>query len=132
MANPFLPAQVRPREKSGYVDYNYERNFYGANIYTYESKENSSLSLDRVHALIFTRIERKERLLLNLLNCIFLWFNFYFVDFLELFARIASFLLIFRPKNIKKYFFIVKHKIDWFFTRRAHVSPIVSSDTRVN
>ena len=61
-----------------------------------------------------------------MLNAVFFWFNFYFVDFLDLFARIASFFLIFRPSNVRKNFFKLKSAIDLFFTKKQRVSPIFS------
>lgn len=132
LSNSFT-GQVVPREQSGYVDYDYERNFYAAKIYGYISSENSSLSIDRIHTFVYTRIEKNERLLLNLLNSVFIWFNFYLVDFLELFLRIARFFYIFRLANLKKCYFFAKTKIDFFFSKRARVSPIFSlSGNRVN
>ena len=96
-------------------------------MYSYNSDQESSFSMDRIYAtadLSFTKHEKLANLVLNILNCIYIWFNFYLIDFLDLFKKIFSFFLIFRPKLIRRKFFKIKSKIDKFFSNK--IVPIVS------
>lgn len=107
------------------MDLNYERYMFQSKIYSHPTNNSDaySLSIDKIYATSFVNFTKNERLILNILNSIFFWFNFYFFDFLELFSKIISFFRIFKPTKIKKNFLKIKNKFDLFFVSNR-VSPI--------
>lgn len=117
---------IRPKENSGYLDQNFERTFFETKMYYYETTRSGSLSIDRMYSTWIGKFRKNEELTINVLSIFLLYFNFYFVDFLQLAARVASLILIFRPSNIRKNFFKLKFQIDRFFTRKPRISPLFS------
>lgn len=118
---------ISTKENSGYLDKkNFERTYFETKIYYYETTGSGSLAIDRMYSTWIAEFRKNEKLTINVLSIFLLYFNFYFVDFLELFARIASFFLIFRPSNVRKNFFKLKFQVDLFFTKKQRISPLFS------
>ena len=113
------------------IDYNYERTFFFSKKYslrTGEDREEGSLIIDKVYYSYYITFTNRSDFFLNLLNIMFLWFNIYINELINLISSFASFFLIFKLKNIKNLISKIRHNIDHYFVRekKKHLAPISS------
>lgn len=118
---------ISDQEKLGLLDLNYRRTIFDLRVYSFTLDQIGSIEINNIQYSFKTEITNNEGILLNYLNAIFLWFNFYVADLLDLISKLVSFLFIFRPKNLKKQFHKIKHKFESFFLAKSkRVVPISS------
>lgn len=116
--------------KTQAISLNYERTFFFSKKYS-PSKQNDRnsggvLSIDKVYYAYYVSFTNRSEFVVNLLNLVFLWFNFYIGELLHLLASFASFFLLFKPQNIRKLAMKLKASIDRHFVERKYLAPINS------
>ena len=108
---------------------NYERTFFFSKKYS-PPKANATgggvLSIDKVFYNYYVSFTNRREFVVNVLNLIFLWFNFYIGELLHLLASFTSFFLLFKPQNIRKVTMKLKGGIDRHFVKRKYLAPINS------
>lgn len=125
---------ARDAEKSNY-DHNYKRTFFFTKKYSEfnaDDQNYGTLSIDKVYYRFYLSFTNRTEFLENLLNVIFLWFNFYISELIQMIFSFASFFLIFKPQNIKKLVLKMKRTIDHQFRERNKAICLTPIDSLNN